>query len=151
MGCNDHLAKLKTGKEGQVLPRVNLLLMDSTTQINTSNIPIGKPIVIFLFSPYCPYCQAQTREIIDKQAELSEIRFYMVSAFPISTLKEYYKMFNLEKYPNITVAQDKQGFFRTYLNPPGFPYQAIYGRDKKLLYAFLGIVKLDNIKDFISQ
>jgi hypothetical protein len=149
--CKNNPVVVKTGKEGQALPNVNLLLMDSSTQLNTGNIPTGKPIVIFLFSPYCAYCQAQTKQIINNQEALSKVYFYMVSTFPFNTIKQYYNAFHLENYSNIIVAQDKHGIFEKYLKPSGFPYQAIYSSDKRLRHAYLGIVHLEDLRNSVFE
>ena len=45
----------KTGLEGKIMPSFKLLLEDSITYVDTKNIPIGKPVVLFYYGPHCPY------------------------------------------------------------------------------------------------
>lgn len=150
-GCSNKENIIVTGKEGQQLPNFNLLLMDSITRLNTQNIPNGKPFVIFMFNPYCAYCKAQTKEIIEDSTTLLDIQFYMLSTFPFEEIKSYYTKFHLVDYPNIIVAQDKDGIFNQYLNPPGVPCQAIYSRDKVLKQTFLGLVNTKVIKNLALE
>lgn len=128
----------KTGKEGQPIPAFNVLLTDSTTWLNTSTLPSDKPIVLFYFTPYCPYCKAQTKEIIEDIDKLKNIRFYFISSFPIPLLKEYNKDFNLSKYPNITIGMDTANAVSDYFEIVGVPYMAIYGKNRKLSKSFMG-------------
>ncbi|WP_205513196.1 TlpA family protein disulfide reductase [Longitalea arenae] len=141
----------KTGKEGQPMPEFSLLLTDSLTVLNTGNISTGKPVVLFYFSPYCPYCKVLTEEIIEEIDELKNIQFYFVSIYPISDLKLYYNYFKLAKFPNITIGQDIAQFVSTYFQMPGVPYTAIYGKDKKLNNAFIGKLSANQLKRVAEQ
>jgi thiol-disulfide isomerase/thioredoxin len=147
LGCICCKTKVKTGLEGKNMPSFNLLLMDSTTKLNTNKIPRGEPIVLFYFSPLCPYCRAQTEEMIRNINSLSNIRFVMISNFPFRLIKGYYDHYELVKYPNITVGQDFEVYFNNYFQPKGVPYIAIYDSNKKLQQAILGKVRTNLLKD----
>jgi thiol-disulfide isomerase/thioredoxin len=128
----------KTGKEGKPLPDFSILLTDSITRLHSSDIPSNKPFVLFIFSPYCPYCKAQTKKIIEDRDLLGDIHFYFISRFPLSTLKNYINEFQLNKQPNVTVGLDSASFVNDYFEVQGFPLMAVYGKNKKLNHAFLG-------------
>ena len=128
----------KTGKEGKPLPDFSILLTDSSTWLHSRDIPADKPFALFIFSPYCPYCKAQTKKIIVDKELLSGIHFYFISQFPLSDVKNYIKEFQLDIQPNITVGLDSAGFINDYLEAPGYPFMAVYGKNKKLNQAFLG-------------
>ena len=128
----------KTGKEGKALPEFSILLIDSTTWLHSRDIPANKPFVLFVFSPNCPFCKAQTKKIIEDKDILKDIHFYFISQFPLSAVKAYSKEFQLDRQPNITVGLDSASFVYDYLETPGFPYMAIYRKDKKLNKVYLG-------------
>lgn len=128
----------KTGKEGKMVPEFSLLLTDSINWVHSKNIPTGKPFVLFYFSPFCPYCKAQTKSITENIDNLKDIHFYYISSYPLSTIKEFSKEFDLGKYPNITVGLDSGRIVNDYFEIPAFPYLAIYGTDKKLKKTFMG-------------
>jgi len=129
----------KTGKEGKIMPNFEILLTDSTTKINTNNIPAGTPSVLLYFSPYCPYCKAQIKEIIEDIDKLKKINFFLISTFPATTLKAFTKNLGIDKYPNnIIVGMDLTHSIGDYFEIVGVPYMAIYGKDKKLIKTFLG-------------
>ena len=81
----------KTGKEGKTLPEFSMLLTDSNTWIKTASIPTGKPIVLMYFSPYCPYCKAQTKSIVEDMDQLKEIQFYFISSYPLPTVRNFFQ------------------------------------------------------------
>jgi thiol-disulfide isomerase/thioredoxin len=141
----------KTGKEGKSFPEFDILLTDSTTRLNTRSIVAGKPIALFYFSPYCPYCMAQTKEIIEEMDELKDIQFYFVTIFPPSTLKDFNKRYQLAKYPNITVGVDPKQFIRNYFEITGIPFMAIYGKEKKLNNAFRGEITAAQLKKVADE
>jgi thiol-disulfide isomerase/thioredoxin len=150
-GCMNQKNPEKTGLEGKPLPQFNVLLMDSITNFNTKDIPTNKPVVIFLFSPYCPFCKAETKEVIENMSNLKDIHFYMLSGFPFSSLKKYYTDFHLEKYPNITVGRDSALFYKKYVKSIGIPYLAFYGKDKRLKQGLLGRVSAQKIKNIALE
>jgi len=142
---------LKTGLEGKLLPSFNLLLNDSATYFNTGNIPTGKPIVLFYFSPKCPYCRTEMNEIIENINRLSNIHFYLITRFPFSEMKQFYTEYKLSQYSNITIGYDSKYFFGNYFQTPGVPYMAIYGLDKRLKKAYIGLVKSSDIKEVTNE
>jgi hypothetical protein len=128
----------KTGKEGKPLPEFSILLTDSTTWLHSRDIPANTPFILFVFSPYCPYCKVQTRKIIEDKDLLKNIHFYFISRYPLSAVKSYIKEFDLARQPNITVGLDSANFVGDYLEVTGFPFMAVYGKNKKLNQAFIG-------------
>lgn len=150
-GCRDRHSIIVTGLEGRALPSFNLLLMDSATTINTNQIPTGKPIVLLFINPYCPFCRAETQQIIDHLNSLNNIKFLVFSIFPFGSIKEYYNHFKLNKYTNIVVGQDYTDYFGKYFKIPGVPYMAIYAKDKRLRQVLIGNIGTNRIKDIAME
>jgi thiol-disulfide isomerase/thioredoxin len=145
-GCNQGNA-VKTGMEGKTMPSFALRLADSTSFFNTASIPAGKPSVLFLFSPFCPYCRAEMDGIIDNMQELKDVHFYLLTPWPFHDMKLFYAYYHLEKYPNLTVGVDTSNFFGKYIHAQGVPYTAFYGKDKKLDKVFVGKTDAGIIED----
>ena len=127
-----------TGKEGKLMPAFSMLLSDSTTFFNTANIPPGRPSVLFLFGPHCPYSKAQMKVILQNMDKLKDIHFYLITNYPVPDMRQFYSEFQLSKYPNITIGQDTSSFFTDYLEIPGVPFMAFYDKNKKLKKTFIG-------------
>jgi thiol-disulfide isomerase/thioredoxin len=150
-GCMWNSQSKKTGLEGKPLPKFNILLMDGVTIFNTKDIPNDKPVVVYLFSPYCPYCKAETRDMIVHMSSLNNIRFYMLSSFPLESVKKYCEDFRLYKYSNITVGLDTALFYKNYVKAIGMPYLAIYGKDKCLKRTVLGKINIEKVRDIAFE
>jgi|SRR6266498_4288289 len=144
-GCRN--TSEKTGLEGKEIPHFKVLLMDSSTFLNTENIPGGKPIVLCFFSPRCSHCIALTQELTSKIKDFSEVRFYMITSLPFKQLEGYYKAFHLKDYANITVGYDYGSSFLHYFHVEMVPYMAIYGKDKKLIKVMFGRINTNIIKN----
>lgn len=136
----------KTGLEGKPLPDFSMLLPDSTTWVRSRDIPTGKPIVLFYLSPYCPYCKAQTKEIIEDMHKLKNIQFYFITSFPLPDFKYFCKEYQLEKYSNITTGLDTAHAISDYFEIQSVPYIAIYKKDKILNKTFIGKIYSSQIK-----
>jgi thiol-disulfide isomerase/thioredoxin len=149
--CRPVIRPLKTGLEGTVIPSFNILLEDSTTYFNTGSIPSGKPAVVFYFSPYCPYCRLELKDIIRNNASLSSVNIYMVTNFSFSSMKTFYVKNGLSRFANITVGYDSAYFVSTYYKTRAVPFTAIYGGNKRLSAAFLGPVKAWQINQALLQ
>jgi thiol-disulfide isomerase/thioredoxin len=123
---------IKTGMEGRHLPSFDILLPDSTTLLNTEDIPTGKPIIFIGFSPTCTHCQAETRDVISHIDQLKNTQIYFVTPFPFKDMKMYYRYFKLANYPNIKIGTDLKDKFLTYFKASGVPYTVIFDSKKRV-------------------
>lgn len=141
----------KTGLEGKPLPSFNLLLPDSATWVNTSKVPKGKSVTLFGFNPYCTYCRAQTKDIIDDMDELKDVQFYFITPYPYAHMKKYCKEYQLEKYPNIIIGTDTANAMGKYFEITAVPYLAIYNKEQKLNKVFMGKIPTSQLKNATEE
>jgi thiol-disulfide isomerase/thioredoxin len=130
-----------TGKEGKPVPEYVLQMVDSTTYLSTKDIPAGKPVVFFYLGTHCPYSHNQMKEIVENADRLEDIRIYALTTAPYEEMKAFYNEYELDQYPNITMGRDTANFFAPYYATPGFPFLAIYDKEKNMHEAFIGEVK----------
>jgi len=136
----------KTSKQGQPLPDFAILLSDSTSILRTKDIAVGKPSVIFIFGPHCPYSRAQMQNLVDNAKEMKDFEVVAITPYPFGQMKDFYKSYNIQNYPNIKMGVDPNNFFGTYIEAKAVPYIAIYDKNKKLSKAYLGITSFKEIK-----
>jgi hypothetical protein len=144
-------ATIKTGMEGRLLPKFNVLLTDSTTYLNTNDIPTGEPLIVIGFSPYCIHCQAETRDLLQHMQQFQHARIYFVTAFPFGPMKEFYKVFKLAQYPNVVMGRDTSDYFLKYFKATGVPYTAIFDSKKRLKQVLPGEAKASLIAQFAAE
>lgn len=147
-GCYSKKPEItKTGLEGQLMPAIDLISIDSSSHFSTETIAAGKPTILFAFEPWCPYCKAQTTSMLAQIKKLQEINIYMLCTSPYDQFKSFYKKYHLEKYPNIKAGVDHRLTFVEYFHPTGIPYLAIYSKQKKLKGIMTGKNYISDIKE----
>jgi thiol-disulfide isomerase/thioredoxin len=149
-GCTQNRNFVITGDEGKTLPNLQLLLMDSITKYDLSKNDFKQPIILFFFNPYCPYCKAETSEIVDYSKSNNKIKFIFLSNFPYASIKEFYDQYHLSSYPNIVFGQDYFNCYGTHYRIPGFPYLAVFDQNKKLKKVWLGQTSLQTLQYMVS-
>ena len=141
LGCRekDKMSYL-TGKEGKQLPSFEILLADSTTYFNTGNLQKNKKIILFYYSPTCPYCRAQTRDMLRNIELFKDGQLCMLTNGDFKEMKDFITYFQLEKYPSIILGLDTgRSVIRNY-HLDGVPFTAVFDKDHRLQGAYLGII-----------
>lgn len=136
----------KTGLEGNSMPEFKLLLVDSTSYLDTKEIVPGKPVILLFYGPHCPYSRHQVEEIISNIDNLKDFQLYVITNWPFADMKMFYNHYHLHRYSNIIAGFDYSNYFPNYFGVKGVPYIAIYGKDKKLNKAFAGFTNIGLIK-----
>ena len=133
------------------MPDFKLMLLDSTTILNTRDIPTGKPSLLLFFDPYCDYCQKETIDITKHMDSMKNVNFYFITIDSFRLMWAFNGYFGLYKYPNITVGRDF-----TYSFPAKFPkvtppYAVLYDKYKRARVVIPGRVDASKIISFIQQ
>lgn len=152
VGCYSKKPEIKkTGLEGQLMPAIDLIAVDSITHFSTASIAPGKPTILFAFEPWCPYCRAQTTSMLAQIKKLKDVNIYMLCTSWYSLFKEFYKKYELPKYPNLQAGIDYKRTFAEYFQQTGIPFLAIYGPDKKLKQVLEGKSYINTIKEAVGN
>lgn len=113
-------------------------------------LPVGKPIVIFYFSPDCEECQKFTSSMLARIGDLKDVSIAMITYQPLKSMKEYVNKYNLTNYRNIYAGTEYPGLFvRNYYNIMQFPFVALYTKDGDLVKKYND--KEVSIDDLISR
>jgi thiol-disulfide isomerase/thioredoxin len=146
ISCSQKLPE-HTGKEGKPLPSFTVLLPDSTVHSIKNEMIPGKRVLIFVFSPNCPYSRMQIRDILKNEIKFRNFQILAVTPYSFAEMKDFYLNFGLNDYSNIITGVDVYNFFCNYMNIHTVPYFAIYGKDKKLKKAFSGLTDVTHLID----
>ena len=123
------------------LPAFNMLLLDSTTVFNTINVPKGKPIVLFFFSPDCTHCQKETEQIIKEKGIIENASLVYISVDTLDKIRTFYNHYKMRQYPSIIMGKDYKYFIFQYYKPPTTPFVVIYDKEKQLCESFQGEIE----------
>ena len=144
-------APVEEGMVGQLIPSFDILLPDSVTYVNVQSTSEGMSTVLFYFGPECPYCQQQMKEIIKGMGDFNGVQFYILTLYPLKDIVDFYREFKLDKYPNIKVGTDYKYFFGQYFKTQSFPFLAVYGKNKKLKGAYMGVLPIDQLRNVVLE
>ncbi len=152
LSANTHYSNpIISGHEKEPLPRIDILLSDSLTHIDLASQIGEKPIVLFYFSPYCPYCKSQLDEILKNMKRLKDIQFYLITPFLLSEMKVFIVDNGLYQHNNIIVGRDYEFLFAKYFDIQVVPYLAVYSKKGNLNAAFVGQMRFDQILSVSEQ
>ncbi|WP_307379958.1 TlpA family protein disulfide reductase [Chitinophaga terrae (ex Kim and Jung 2007)] len=138
-------------KAPREIPAFDVLLLDSTTLLNTRDIPTGRPVLFMYFQPDCKHCQEETIKLVKNMDAFKDVQIYYISPSPISEVKLFYDLCGLKKFSNVTFAVDYKLYFYEQYKPTTTPYQAVYDRSKKLVDYFDGGTKLTRLMKLVHK
>jgi cytochrome oxidase Cu insertion factor (SCO1/SenC/PrrC family) len=98
------------------------------------NLTLGKPIIIFYFSPECEECHSMLEEILSRMEEFKLASIAMITYLSVESVAKYVDDNNLEKYPNMFVGTEGNLLFvLNYYDIVQFPFIALYTREGNLV------------------
>jgi thioredoxin-related protein len=150
-GCQNYMANILYQHKGERIPPFELLMMDSSTLITSERFPGNKPILLFYFDPRCPYCRAQTKDILGDKEILSTFRIYFISNGRYEYLRSFVATFNINRDTSITVAMDKDNWFKRYFRVRGVPFMAVYAVPQKLIAEIEGRARVYDILNLLKK
>ncbi|NSL90765.1 thioredoxin family protein [Chitinophaga sp. Mgbs1] len=141
---------IPTGKEGKGMEKFTVLEYDSTKRIQLDQLKGSKPIVVFYFSPTCPYCRAQTEEFLNNTERLSDVQLCFMTFTPLSEFRPYYDEFKFKDHPDVIAGVDDQQKFFNYFEITSVPFIAIYDKNKLLQRVINGPIKIKRLMELIQ-
>jgi thiol-disulfide isomerase/thioredoxin len=127
------------------IPAFRLLLLDSSTILNTYDIREGHPVLFMFFGADCDHCEQLTQSILDHMDSLKHVQICMPTLSPLAATKGFYYKMNLERYKNIMVGRDFEYFFPKFYKSYYVPFLVVYDRKKKFVKAFDGSIKIKEV------
>ena len=127
------------------VPSFQMQLIDSRASFNTADIKKGEPTIVVYFSPTCKFSHQQTMDFVNNHEALKNVKIYMCSNAPLQKLHDFSEHYHLNRYNNITVGRDVNGFFDRQLKVTGYPWSFIYASDKQLKKIATGYVETKRI------
>ncbi len=132
-------------------PPISLLLSDSTTIYTRDSLPKNKSVLLILFSPMCEHCKHETEEMLQHIEDFSKTQILMVTSLPFDSMLVFRDHYNLQNYPNITVAHDPHFFLIPYFNLSNMPFLAFYNKKKELISVHEGSWPIENVVAEINK
>ncbi|OMP80064.1 thioredoxin fold domain-containing protein [[Flexibacter] sp. ATCC 35208] len=139
IACNSHRQDvLVTGLEGQPLPTFRILSHDSTSSYYTTANRRSGATILFYYSPTCPYCRAQMKDMLQTMNRMVGVQVYAITSAPYKAMKQFYEHFELKKFSNVIAGVDTGLSVSKYYKIKSVPYTIVYGKNGKLKHVYSG-------------
>jgi thiol-disulfide isomerase/thioredoxin len=126
----------KTGMEGKPIPSFAIQLLDSSSFIHSEEIGDDKKFVLFYFSPTCPYCRSQMRDMVNNIEKFKNEPLYIITNADLKSTKAFADYFKLKGLQNVIVGRDTGSVVLSSYRLNTVPFTAFYDKNKLLKAAY---------------
>ena len=109
------------------------------------------PILVVHFHPECEHCQYEISELFKINVPKSFRNVFLISSAHPDSIKIFLNHFNYNDYQSVIVLVDTADSFQEIFGKGSIPSSYIYSRKLKLIKAFHGEVKTENILNLLQQ
>ena len=127
------------------IPQFSIYKASDSTAFTRENLQKKKATVFIIFSPDCEHCQHETDELKKNIDKFKNTQIVMIGFLPHNMIRDFYKDYQIEKYPQITMGRDAKYFFPIFFNVKSLPAIYIYDKKGRFKQAFEGSVKIEKI------
>ena len=127
------------------IPPFHILKVDSSTYFTKDDLKKHRETLVMFFSPDCEHCKHQTENLLASMPKFKNIEIVMATYQPFDEMREFYKHYALDKYPNIKLGRDEKFFFVPYYRIHNLPYLALYDKNGNLITTFEGTQKSETL------
>ncbi|WP_291913195.1 thioredoxin domain-containing protein [Chitinophaga sp. CB10] len=132
-----------------VIPAFKMTLPDG--HVITKNDLRKEKTMVFVFSVDCDHCKHLTEEVLKNIDKFKKYQILMVTPFNVDQMKEYYKQYNIAKYPNIIMASEPTRQIMYFYDLHFFPGLYIYSAKDKFIKGFEGSAKVDSLLYYLNK
>lgn len=145
------IKSIKTGHEGESIPKINLLIPGESKYFHTGQLPLNKTNILFYFSPTCPHCRVQMRTIVSNMDKFKDVQFTILTIANVASTQPFIERYKLKDYSNVVVGIDTGFVFPKYFGSAVVPFTAVYSPGGHLDSAFAGSIGLQQFKALIQH
>ena len=127
------------------IPAFTILATDSSN-FAKQNLPANRPVVIIYFSPDCGHCQFEAKQIVQHINDFKNTFFVWVSFHPLEQIKEFGKIYGLDKLDNMKLGRDLKYYLPSFYKVTQTPFMAIYNAKGVFAKEFRAGATADELK-----
>lgn len=137
VACNSD-KKMKLVEKIRTMPSFDVLLTDSVTVFNTSQLKTGVPTMLLYFDPDCHTCQAETEMLKKHIQDFGQTQILFLSISSTARLKKFITDYGLQYYPTITVVRDHKYSVINVFKLENIPSAILYDKEKRIARIYEG-------------
>lgn len=132
------------------IPEFTIYKANDSSTFSRSDLKKNLPTAFFIFSPDCEHCQHETEQLIKNINKFKKSQIVMITWLPWDDMKAFYKKYQIEKYPVITMARDTRFFFPPFFKVRNLPSIFIYDKKGNFKKSFEGTIGTDVIASYLK-
>jgi thioredoxin-related protein len=132
------------------VPKFSLQLPDSAS-ISIWRDFTESPLLLIYFNSECEYCNAEAKEIVEKQEQLEGIEMIFISLEPFHKIKQFGDSIGLTHLPNVLLGKIDEQTADEILGITSAPQLFIYNKEGQLTKQFKGSTKIEAIIKYANQ
>lgn len=133
------------------VPLFTVYKAPDSTAFTRSELKKKTPTIFFIFSPECGHCQHETEMMIKNIDKLKHTQIVMVTYFPFKEMMDFYHVYKIARYPQITMARDAAFFFPEFYKVKNFPSFYVYDKKGNFKEFLEGDVKIDRLLNALNK
>ena len=107
-----------------------------STWFTKDKLPKYEYTAFVYFAPDCGHCQYTVKELVKSMDSLKNVFFVFVAYKPLEEIREFYKNYGLDKFPNVRIGRDPKYFVPAFFRVTSTPFVAVYNRAGLLTKVF---------------
>lgn len=131
------------------VPPFSIIKVPDSSKFTKNDLAKRKATLIFIFSPDCDHCQAETKSLIANIKLFKKAEIIMASPLDYTLIKDFYEEYKIADHPNIIMGRDPSYFFGTFYKLRSFPALFLYDKKGNFVKAFDGSVPVTAIAEFL--
>jgi thiol-disulfide isomerase/thioredoxin len=127
------------------IPQFTIYKAPDSTAFSRSDLAKRKNTIFMVFSPDCSHCQHETEMLLKDINKFKNTQIVMVTYLPYPEMLQFYRIYKIANYPQITMARDTRFFFPVFFKITNLPSLFLYDRKGNFIKAYEGDVKPETI------
>ncbi len=119
-------------------------------QFTTHNLSAKRKTVFIYFKNDCPYCQKQGTIIADHIPEFTSTDFIFITRQDSTLAQEFATSHHLQNLTNVKFVMDKDKAYYSYCKAQYTPSIHIYSKHKKLIKFAEGVMKPEELRNYLN-
>lgn len=133
------------------IPQFTIYQAPDSTAFTRDDLKKKTPVIFFVFSPECSHCKHETEMMLANIDKLKHTQIVMVTYLPYSEMMDFYKHYQISKYPQITMGRDAKFFFPVFFKIKNFPSFYIYDKKGNFKQFLEGDVKIETLVNALKN
>ena len=116
------------------------------------NLPHGKPVLLFYFSPDCDHCVTLMNDFFKKTEAFKKASIVMITYLPVERVVQFNDEHKTKRFSNLVIGTEGFSFFvRNYYHLMEMPFAALHDKNGNMVKSYTRKIPLDELSIRMNQ